>query len=94
MSVIFPAGAKRYDWIPKLAADEKLGTELLDLDMLTGKAPAADAAEAVIGAPGETPAVEGVEVDLELDKKPEGDKPCECKEKVQELAVEAKEVAD
>lgn len=99
MSPIMPAGAKRYNWIPKLADDEKLGTELLDLDKLTGKSPVADAAEAVIGKPGEVPAIEAVEVAVEGEKKPEGEakpegeKPCECKEKVQELADKAQEVA-
>lgn len=66
-SVIFPAGGKRYDWVPKLAEDEKLGVEAMsDEEISDLVAPAdVDVEEALVGEPGEPPEVDAIEVTVE-----------------------------
>ena len=67
MSVIMPSGGKKYDWVPKLAEDEKIGVEAMTDEELAGLvAPVAiEVEEADLAEPGETPEEEVVEVSIE-----------------------------
>jgi hypothetical protein len=67
-SVIFPAGANKYDWIPKLAEDERIGVDALsdaELADLVQEPTDIDVADAVLGDEGEEPEIDAVEVSIE-----------------------------
>jgi len=68
MSVIMPSGGKRYEWVPKLAQDEKIGVDAItDEELESLVEPEEDEIDDVeIEEPGETPEEdEVVEVSIE-----------------------------
>ena len=97
-SVIFPAGGKRYDWIPKLAEDEKIGVEAMsDEEISDLVAPVdVDVEEALVGEPGEEPEIDAVEVTVEGEIPEEGELEGEeeAPATVEEAAEEAAEILE
>ncbi len=66
MSVIMPSGGKKYNWVPKVAEDEKIGVDAItDEELASLVAPTVEVEDADIAEPGETPEEDVVEVSIE-----------------------------